>query len=427
MTGARAPAACLAGTVYNSSARTGDYRMSSTPLSESIHIVLAGVTNAGKSSLMNALFDKDVAVVSAVAGTTTDPVTRKIELDKIGPCSITDTAGLGDTGDIGNLRIQKTTERLETADIVLFVSPSDKPVTAEERELLAYLSQKKMPYIGVLTFADKTADDTKKNFFPPERTVTIDNTSHPDTKPLLLKIESLEKEIDRELTPLEGIVKPKQLVVLVTPIDLSAPKGRLILPQVETLRDALDRDCAAVVVKESELTDTYKLLARRPDIVITDSQAFGAVKNDIPQDQLLTSFSILFARKKGDISYYIRSLGALAHFPKDGKVLVMEACAHHQLEDDIGTIKIPNLFHKLVSKDAVFSHSRGMPQNPKDYDLIIHCAGCMLTRRAIEAETAVFKEANVPELNYGLFLAWANGLLPRALEPFPELCQQKTL
>lgn len=399
--------------------------MSDTPLAESISIVLAGNRNAGKSSLLNALFQKDIAIVSSTPGTTTDPVTRKIELGKLGPCSVTDTAGLDDEGELGVLRVEKTKEKLESADLVLFVTPQNLPVTESERNLLAWIEQKKLVYAGVFTFADKPCDETKKNFFGAGKSITVctapgrkDNEA---VTALMEKIESMEGAIRRELTPVEGIVHEGELVMLVTPIDLAAPAGRLILPQVETIRDLLDRDCSAIIVKERELYDTYHSLGRRPDLVITDSQAFSKVAADIDDDQKLTSFSILFARKKGNPLYFIQSLKALAHFPENGKVLVMEACSHHRQADDLGTVKIPRLFRQLVSSRAEFEHARQMPEHPEEYSMIIHCAGCMITQRAMNAKIDIFREKNVPVLNYGLFLAWANGLLPRALEPFPEL------
>jgi [FeFe] hydrogenase H-cluster maturation GTPase HydF len=397
--------------------------MSETPLAESISIVLAGNRNAGKSSLLNAVFQKDVAIVSSTPGTTTDPVTRKIELGKLGSCSVTDTAGLDDEGELGTQRIEKTKERLASADLVLFVTPQDKPVTQSEKYLLEWLEQKKLVYIGVLTFADRQPDDGKMHFFPAGKAVTICTAPEirPDITSLLEKTESMENAIRRELTPVEGIVHEGEFVMLVTPIDLAAPAGRLILPQVETIRDLLDRDCSALIVKERELYDIYHSLGRKPDLVITDSQAFSKVAADIDEDQRLTSFSILFARKKGNPLYFIESLKALSHFPKHGKVLVMEACSHHRQADDLGTVKIPRLFHQLVDSEAQFDHARQMPEHPAAYDMIIHCAGCMITQRMMNEKIDSFREKHVPVLNYGMFLAWANGLMPRALEPFPDL------
>lgn len=397
--------------------------MSETPLAESISIVLAGNRNAGKSSLLNALFQKEIAIVSSTPGTTTDPVTRKIELGKLGQCSVTDTAGLDDEGALGAMRVEKTRERLASADLVLFVTPQDKPPAQGERELLSWLDERRCVYIGVLTFADKAPSEEKLRFFPAGKSVSVCTAAGtvPDMEPLLQKIESMENDIRRELTPVEGIVHEGEFVMLVTPIDLAAPAGRLILPQVETIRDLLDRDCSALIVKERELYDMYHSLGRKPDLVITDSQAFSKVAADIDDDQKLTSFSILFARKKGDPLYFIESLRALSRFPKKGRVLVMEACSHHRQADDLGTVKIPRLFRQLVDSEAQFEHARQMPEHPEDYSLIIHCAGCMITQRMMNEKIDTFRKLHVPVLNYGMFLAWANGLLPRALEPFPDL------
>jgi len=415
-----------------------------TPLAESLHIVLAGITNAGKSSLLNNLFQKEVAVVSAVAGTTTDPVTRKMELGKLGPCSITDTAGLDDTGVLARERIAKTKERLESADLVLFVSPGNRQAVSCETELLGWLKDTKIPYIGVLTFASLPLHQSKESFFPAECCVRVDNTAAAaDTRDtatnqdtvhrygaagsgideLLAKIEAFSASAIRELTPVEGIVHEGEQVILVTPIDTAAPAGRLILPQVETIRDLLDRNCSALTVKENGLKNLYENLREKPGLIITDSQAFKAVAAAIPYTQPLTSFSILFARKKGDMHYFIKSLAALSSFPAGGKVLVMEACSHHRQDDDIGTVKIPALFRKKVASDAQFFHSRELPEHPEIYDMVIHCAACMITKNAMDAKLSCFKDAGIPVLNYGLFLAWVNGLLPRALEPIPELAE----
>jgi [FeFe] hydrogenase H-cluster maturation GTPase HydF len=218
-------------------------------------------------------------------------------------------------------------------------------------------------------------------------------------------------------------VNEQDLVLLVTPIDLAAPAGRLILPQVETIRDLLDRDCAALIVKERELHTFYHRIGIKPALVITDSQAFHKVAADIPEDQPLTSFSILFARKKGDPSLFIRSLNALKNFPQKGRVLVMEVCSHHRQAEDLGTVKIPRLFRQLVGSQVEFGHTRKVPKDPEAWDMVIHCAGCMITQKAMDSRLEIFRQKGIPVLNYGLFLAWANGLLPRALEPFPELAE----
>ncbi len=395
--------------------------MTEKALAETTRIVLTGIRNAGKSSLMNNLFEKQAAIVSDTPGTTTDPVTRKMELGKLGPCALTDTAGFDDVGELGAQRIEKTRDRLNTADLVLFITPGNRPVLSEEREILTALKEGKTPWIGVVTFGDSPQQGEKEQFFSGQDFLLVDNSRKESVRPLLALMEEKAARIDRELTPVEGLVKEQDLVLLVTPIDLAAPAGRLIMPQVETIRDLLDRDCAALILKERELFPFYHNLGIKPSLVITDSQAFHKVAADIPENQPLTSFSLLFARKKGDPAYFIESLKALRDFPEQGRVLVMEACSHHRQADDLGTVKIPRLFRQLVGSRVEFGHSRKMPDNPEEWDMVIHCAGCMVTQKAMQNKLDRFRERGIPVLNYGLFLAWANGLLPRALEPFPEL------
>ena len=392
-----------------------------TPLAELTTLVIVGIRNAGKSALMNNLFKKDVAIVSNTAGTTTDPVTRKIELGKLGMCAVTDTAGLDDSGALGKLRVAKSQERLANADLLIFVSPGDLPPDPYEVEFLRWLEGQSLPWIGVVTFADRQPHPDKIGFFPADKCISQDNFQPESALRLINRLEQLKVKIHQEITPVEGLVAEQDLVILVTPIDLSAPAGRLILPQVETIRDLLDRDCAALVVKERELAFFYQRLGIRPSLVITDSQAFHKVAADLPEDQPLTSFSLLFARKKGDPAWFIQSLTALNNFPENGRVLIMESCSHHCQEEDLGKVKIPRLFRQLVGAKVEFSHRRQLPENPMHWDLVIHCGGCMISQKAMDARLEVFRHHRVPVLNYGLFLAWAHGLLPRALEPFPGL------
>lgn len=392
-----------------------------TPLAELTSIVLVGIRNAGKSSLMNNLFRKNIAIVSDTPGTTTDPVTRKIELGKLGMCAVTDTAGLDDAGVLGELRIEKSKERLMTADMLLFVSPGNLPPHPMEVEFLGWLATQQLPWIGVLTFSDLPPHPDKLSFFPGDQCILQDNFQPESALKLVARMEQLKAKIDVEITPVEGLVQEQDLVLLVTPIDLSAPAGRLILPQVETIRDLLDRDCAALVVKERELAYFYPRLGIRPSLVITDSQAFHKVAADLPEDQPLTSFSLLFARKKGDPAWFIGSLAALRNFPQKGRVLVMESCSHHCQAEDLGRVKIPRLFRQMVGSGVEFCHSRKLPEDPREWDLVIHCGGCMITQKAMDVRLEIFRKNNVPVLNYGLFLAWAHGLLPRALQPFPGL------
>ncbi|MBR1722251.1 MAG: [Treponema sp.] len=313
--------------------------------------------------------------------------------------------------------------RISRADLVLFVTANNQKIQQSEKELLAFLRQKKIPYIGVITFCPKESplSDEKSGFFQKDRFIALDLKSPQEEVKLKIAdlmnlIESLSDSITKELTPVQGIVKEGSTVILVTPIDKAAPKGRLILPQVETIRDLLDRKCSALVTTTENLPALYESLKKRPDLVITDSQAFKEVAEALPPDQSLTSFSILFARKKGDFSYFLKSLSALKDFPKNGKILIMEACSHHRQDDDIGSVKIPNLLKKKFGDGIIISHTKELDHSISGFNLVIHCGACMLSRKAMLDRMEIFKNEKVPVLNYGLFLAWANGLFPRATE-----------
>ncbi len=414
-----------------------------SPLSESAAIVVVGVRNAGKSSLINALFEKDVAIVSSEPGTTTDPVLRKMELPGWGAVAFVDTAGIDDEGELGRLRVEKTEARLASAAAVIFASPGDRPPLPSERTLLGRLGGLGKPVLVALTRADLRADPEKAAFFggvagggsflddPATKRVIgslghstpvlrVDNRSGAGVKELRAALAALAPRVRFEPGPLEGLVKEGDRLLLVAPIDLAAPKGRLIQPQVETIRDALDRDCTVTVVKERELYDAYRSFKERPSLVITDSQAFSKVAADIGEDQPLTSFSILFARKKGELDAFLSGLDALPSFKSDGRVFVMEACSHHRGADDIASVKIPRLFSRMVTPSARFRTVRALPDDLTPEDLVIHCAACMMTGNALSARMETLRTAGVPVTNYGLFLAWANGLLPRAIEMLPE-------
>lgn len=394
----------------------------STPLAERPKIVLFGLRNAGKSSLLNALMASEVAIVSPTPGTTTDPVTRMFELGALGPVAITDTAGLDDEGILGLQRVEKSLERLRLSDIPVLVTRADTPLTEHERRVTEELRPAKPALTVVLTHSALGLDTAKHDWARSIGTVAVESPERRGIEDLRRLLEKKGAKAEKEASPLEGLVQDGDLLVLVTPIDLAAPKGRLILPQVETIRDTLDKDCACLVVKERELFSFWPVLNKRPKLVICDSQAFAKVAADIPADQPLTSFSILFARKKGDLSVYVKGVKALGQLPADCKVLVLESCAHHQQADDIGTVKIPRLFRQLVQPRAEFHHARQLPPEAElaGYHLVINCAGCMVSRNAVLDRLDVLDRLGIPVLNYGLFLAWVNGLLPRALEPFPE-------
>lgn len=398
--------------------------MKETPLSERIHIVLYGRRNSGKSSLLNNLFQQSVAIVSPVAGTTTDPVTKAMEMEGLGPVALTDTAGFDDChDDLGRMRVEKSASRLETADMVVLVSRGDLPLSSEEQAFIQQHANPSKPLVLAETFADRPLHFSRENLPDCLYRVRIDNLSGSGVEDLHKLFVSLADHIERERPPLEGLVSPGDQVILVTPIDNSAPKGRLILPQVEVLRDLLDKDCTALVTKEFQLSEAYRSLTQPPKLVITDSQAFGYIKDLLPPEQPLTSFSILFARKKGDLSYFTESLKALKDFPPGQKVLVLEACNHHRMDDDIGTVKIPGIFRRKVQKETLFELAQRLPEEKelRSYALVICCAGCMVTRNVMMHNLQTLRDLSIPALNYGMFFAWTNGLFPRALLPIPSV------
>ncbi len=397
--------------------------MIQTPLSERLRVVFAGPRNAGKSSLMNALFGREVALVSDMPGTTTDPVTRAYEIPGLGPAAITDTPGIDDEGELGLERVRLAKQRAAEADLRVFVTPAHRGVGSAEAALFNDWFQQKSPEkpaILVLTHSDEDIHPDKAAWAEAHRAIHTEAPAGRGIDALVAALSTARPE--REAGPLEGLVKEGDLVLLVTPIDLAAPAGRLIGPQVQTIRDALDRDAAALIVKERELRSQYKALGRAPKLVVTDSQAFSKVAADIPEDQPLTSFSILFARKKGDLARFLEGLSAVAHCPESPRVLILESCSHHRQADDIGTVKIPRLFRQMVRDDAEFFFEKGLPdaEKLKTFDMVIHCGACRLTRGKMTLRLDHFADAGVPVTNYGMFLAWANGVMPRALEPFDE-------
>lgn len=392
-----------------------------TPLSEQIRVVLFGLRNAGKSSLMNNIFEHYVSIVSDLPGTTTDPVTKSIELGKLGPVAFSDTGGLDDIGEVGSLRIKKTLEFLKIADIAILVTPINLTPSKLEREFANEVKSSNKILILALTFADKKPNDEKIKWAEDFPSIRINNITGEGVEELKKLLISLSEKIEFEIPPLEGLVKEGDFIILVTPIDLAAPKGRLILPQVETIRDALDKDCGVMIVKERELKYFYENLKVKPRLVITDSQVFSKVAADISPDQPLTSFSILFARKKGDLALFVKGVKKLYDIPPDSRILILEACSHHRQADDIGTVKIPRLFRQMVQSQCEFEFARELPEEEKlkEFSMVIHCGGCMVNRRKVLYRLRLLEEMGIPSINYGLFLAWANGLLPRAIEPFP--------
>jgi len=393
-----------------------------TPSSELVKIVITGIVNAGKSSLINSIFEREISIVASVEGTTTDAVTKRIELAESGPVTVVDTAGLDDNTELGSLRIKKTLHEIETADIIILATPLNKAPSSTEIEIIENAQKHNRQIILCATFADLPHDESKLKWLTGKSHIKTDNKDSHTAAEIRKKLIAAAEKAEKEITPLEGIVRENDHILLAVPLDLAAPKGRLILPQVETIRDALDRDCTLSIAKDRELRQMYENLVRKPDLVITDSQTFSKTAADIDANQKLTSFSILFARKKGDLSLYIKGLGAIAKIKPKSKVMIVESCSHHKQPDDIGTVKIPRLFRQMIQSDTEFIFAHGM-KDSDDYSEIsaaIICGGCMQTRKQMLSHLKHLEEMNIPVTNYGIFLAYVNGLLPRAIEVFPD-------
>jgi [FeFe] hydrogenase H-cluster maturation GTPase HydF len=404
-----------------------DTNLNQTPRGSRLHIAIFGRRNAGKSSLINALTNQNIAIVSDVPGTTTDPVYKSMEILPMGPVVIIDTAGIDDIGELGTLRIEKAYGVLAKTDLMLLVIDPVKGTDKYEEDVLKRAKENNVPVIAVLN---------KIDLYPEE---SMEEAAHKLNLPVI-RVSALTKEgIDTlKLTMIKAapkswmsttivgdLISPGDTIVLVVPIDLAAPKGRLILPQVQTIRDILDNDAMAYVVKERELKAAINNLKNKPKLVVTDSQAFLKVAADTPKDVLMTSFSILFARQKGNLMTLVEGINAIEKLLPGDKVLVAEACTHHRVEDDIGTVKIPRWLTQHVGGDLDFSWASGMelPPNVGDYKLIVHCGACMINRKEMLHRMMMARQAHVPIVNYGVLIAYVLGILKRALEPFPEALQ----
>ncbi|MEG6615476.1 [FeFe] hydrogenase H-cluster maturation GTPase HydF [Peptococcaceae bacterium 1198_IL3148] len=401
--------------------------MHNTPRGNRLHIAIFGRRNAGKSSLINAITNQNIALVSDIAGTTTDPVYKAMELLPIGPVVIIDTAGIDDVGPLGELRVEKSKEILKKADIVLLVIDATKGITNFEQELIKECQRVQLPVVAVINKIDQrplTAGDvaTYSNDLSVPA-VAVSATTGKGIADLKLAIIRYAPKSWDDNAIIGDLLSPGDTVVLVTPIDSAAPKGRLILPQVQTIRDILDHDGVTVVTKETELKQSLANLKGKPKMVITDSQAFAKADADTPKEILLTSFSILFARYKGDLETLVAGARAIDKLKSGDKVLVAEACTHHRVEDDIGTVKIPNWLRKHVGGELQFEWVSGtkFPDDLSEYKLVLHCGACMINRREMLARIMQVQGAGVPVVNYGVAIAYLHGILRRALSPFPHL------
>ena len=391
--------------------------LNNTPSGERVHIGFFGRRNAGKSSVVNAVTGQDLAVVSDVKGTTTDPVSKAMELLPLGPVMIIDTPGFDDEGMLGQLRVRKTRQVLNKTDIAVLVTDGTEPLQDTDRELLAMFREKEIPYLVVRNKCDLLGEVPAEA----EGEIYVSALTGRNIYELKERIAALRQETaERRL--IGDKLKPGDFVVLVVPIDKAAPKGRLILPQQQTIRDILEANAAAIVVKETELAGTLERL-EKPDLVITDSQVFGSVSKIVPREVPLTSFSILMARYKGLLEEAVKGAAAVENLRDGDTVLVAEGCTHHRQCNDIGTVKIPQWLRQYTGKELNIRACAGteFPEDLSEYALVIHCGGCMLGEREVRYRMKCAADQGVPITNYGTLIAYLNGILGRSIEIFPEL------
>ena len=378
-----------------------------------LQIGIFGRTNVGKSSFVNKITSQAVSIVSDIAGTTTDVVEKSMELLPIGPVTFLDTAGLDDKSELGEKRIEKTKKILNRCDVAVLIT--DMPeLDKSENDLIKEFNYLKIPYIIVLNKQDNNLEN-KENYLVTS-TYTDENIIDKFKKAL---IKTLPDDFINNPKIAGDLVSRKSVVILVVPVDKEAPKGRLILPQVQTIRDLLDSECITVVVKETELKDALDSLKNPPALVVTDSQAFKIVSEVVPDNIPMTSFSILFARLKGDLNEFINGANVIENLDNNSKILVLESCTHHAIDDDIARVKIPNLLRKKTGKELIFEYYTGhdFPDISK-YDLIIHCGACMTNRKEVISRIIIAKEKQVPITNYGIVISYCLGILPRATKIF---------
>lgn len=393
--------------------------INSTPSGERVHIGFFGMRNAGKSSLVNAVTNQELAVVSDTKGTTTDPVYKAMELLPIGPVMIIDTPGYDDEGALGELRIKKTLGILNKTDAAVLVVDAAVGKTDGDNELISLFNKKNIPYLIVYNKSDLKGCDTKDG-------IAVSTKTKSGIDELMSAMASAFKDGGNDRKLIADLVSPMQLVVLVVPIDSSAPKGRLILPQQQTIRDLLEAGAVSVVVRETELKSTLDLLGKSVSLVVTDSQAFKKVSAETPIDIPLTSFSILMARYKGFLDIAVKGAAAIDKLKDGDTVLISEGCTHHRQCEDIGTVKLPKWLRERTGKNLNIETSSGreFPEDLSKYSLIIHCGGCMLNEREMRFRMQTAADNGIPITNYGTAIAYMQGILKRSIAIFPDLADQ---
>ena len=386
---------------------------------ERVHIGFFGMRNAGKSSLVNAVTGQSLSLVSDVLGTTTDPVKKAMELLPLGPVVIIDTPGLDDVGILGEQRVARAKQMLSITDIAILVIDATKGISQSDNELLVLFKEKNLPHIIAYNKADLLEN------IPPAQNneIYVSAEKNINTNELKEKIASLAKATENTKTLLGDLVAYGDTVVLVTPIDESAPKGRLILPQQHTIRELLEIGATIVVCRETELKNTLEKLKELPKLVITDSQVFGYVSKIVPQSVMLTSFSILFARYKGDLATVVAGASHLDKLNNGDKILISEGCTHHRQCKDIGTVKMPDWVRNYSKKELEFHFTSGteFPEDTSEYALVIHCGGCMLNEKEMKSRIERSIKNGTPITNYGIAIAQMHNILKRSVEPFPEI------
>lgn len=402
--------------------------MNQTPASERVHISFFGKRNAGKSSVINAVTGQDLAIVSSVMGTTTDPVYKTMELLPLGPVMVIDTPGIDDEGELGALRIRKSYQVLNKTDIAILVIDSTAGKGEEELELIHRFHKKGIPYLIVYNKIDLLSTEKIKDLAMSVRAgeVLVSASDGMNIQELKEKIASLKPEDTHKYPLIQDLIDPLDLVILVVPIDKAAPKGRLILPQQQTIRDILERGALSLVVRDTELKSTLDhFLAQGvcPKLVVTDSQAFARVSKDVPENITLTSFSILFSRYKGELEIQLKGIAALSSIEDGDRILIAEGCTHHRQCGDIGTCKMPEWIRNYTGKKPVFEFTSGteFPDDVSSYKMVVHCGGCMLNEREMKYRIACCQDQGVPITNYGILIAQVTGILKRSLGSFPEM------